>query len=156
MVIAIRETRTGVTRAVPPRPLAAVPVADPSHWDVVIGGMIGVTSFPNGTARMAMKDSPYTVAGKSGTAQVFSLGQNEKYDEKQIEERLRDHAVFVAFAPADKARIAVAVLVENGRSGSGTAAPVARKVMDAYLLGKSPESPTAPATTSPADASPAE
>jgi len=126
-----------------------------AHWDVVIGGMVGVTSFPNGTAHMSMKDTPYTVAGKSGTAQVFSLGQNEKYDEKQVEERLRDHGLFIAFAPADKPRIAVAVLVENGRSGSGTAAPVARKVMDAYLLGKMPEA--APAATPPAnDAGPTE
>jgi penicillin-binding protein 2 len=147
MVTAIRSTRTGVTQTLAPRPLATVSVADPAHWDVVIGGMIGVTSFPNGTARLSMKGTPYSVAGKSGTAQVFSLGQNEKYDEKQVEERLRDHGLFIAFAPADKPRIAVAVLVENGRSGSGTAAPVARKVMDAYLLGKMPEAGTGPATT---------
>jgi penicillin-binding protein 2 len=148
MVTAIRNTRSGVTEQLAPRPLPLV-AAEPAHWDIVIGGMIGVTSFPNGTARMAWRGTPYTVAGKSGTAQVFSLGQNEKYDEKQIEERLRDHGLFIAFAPADKPRIAVAVLVENGRSGSGTAAPVARKVMDAYLLGKMPEAApaTAPAAT---------
>ncbi len=145
MVTAIRDTRTGKTDALAPRSLPVV-TADPAHWDIVIGGMVGVTSFPHGTARMAWKDAPYSVAGKSGTAQVFSLGQNEKYDEKTLEERLRDHGVFIAFAPADKPRIAVAVLVENGRSGSGTAAPVARKVMDAYLLGKMPEAaPAAPA-----------
>lgn len=152
MVTAIRDTRTGKTETLAPRALPVVN-ADPAHWDLVIGGMIGVTSFPNGTARMAWKDAPYSVAGKSGTAQVFSLGQNEKYDEKTIEERLRDHGVFIAFAPADKARIAVAVLVENGRSGSGTAAPVARKVIDAYLLGKMPEAaPAAPAAPPPPDA----
>jgi len=148
MVTAIRDTRSGVTEQLAARPLPLV-AAESAHWDLVIGGMIGVTSFPNGTARMAWRGTPYTVAGKSGTAQVFSLGQNEKYDEKQIEERLRDHGLFIAFAPADKPRIAVAVLVENGRSGSGTAAPVARKVMDAYLLGKMPEAApaTAPAAT---------
>jgi penicillin-binding protein 2 len=144
MVTAIRDTRSGVTEQLAPRPLPVV-AAEPAHWDLVIGGMTGVTSFPNGTARMAWRGTPYTVAGKSGTAQVFSLGQNEKYDEKQIEERLRDHGLFIAFAPTDKPRIAVAVLVENGRSGSGTAAPVARKVIDAYLLGKMPEA--APAAT---------
>ena len=154
MVTAIHDTRTGVTRRIAPKPLPVVAAAL-AHWDVVIGGMVGVTSFPNGTARMSMKDTPYTVAGKSGTAQVFSLGQNEKYDEKQVEERLRDHGLFIAFAPADKPRIAVAVLVENGRSGSGTAAPVARKVMDAYLLGRMPDA--APAATPPAnDAGPTE
>ncbi|HZF16785.1 MAG TPA: penicillin-binding protein 2 [Steroidobacteraceae bacterium] len=149
MVTAIRDTRTGKTGVLAPKPLAVV-TADPAHWDIVIGGMVGVTSFPKGTARMAWKDAPYSVAGKSGTAQVFSLGQNEKYDEKTLEERLRDHGVFIAFAPADKARIAVAVLVENGRSGSGTAAPVARKVMDAYLLGKMPDAaPAAPPAAPP-------
>lgn len=158
MVTAIRDSRTGVNQQIPPRPVAVVQAA-PASWDMVIGGMIGVTSFPNGTARMAWKGTPYTVAGKSGTAQVFSLGQNEKYDEKQIEERLRDHGIFIAFAPADKPRIAVAVLVENGRSGSGTAAPVARKVMDAYLLGKMPEAPAPAAAAAPApttDPGPAE
>jgi penicillin-binding protein 2 len=65
---------------------------------------------------------------------VFSVGQNEKYEEKDVAERMRDHALFVAFAPADDPQLAVAVVVENGRSGSGTAAPIARKVLDAYLL----------------------
>jgi penicillin-binding protein 2 len=140
MVTGIHDTRTGKNETLPPRPLPVVDAAQ-AHWDLVIGGMVGVTSFPKGTARLAWKDTPYSVAGKSGTAQVFSVGQNEKYDEKTIEERLRDHGVFMAFAPAEKPRIAVAVLVENGRSGSGTAAPVARKVVDAYLLDKMPDSP---------------
>jgi penicillin-binding protein 2 len=65
---------------------------------------------------------------------VFSIGQQEKYDESEISERLRDHALFIAFAPAEAPKLAVAVLVENGRSGSGTAAPIARAVLDAYLL----------------------
>jgi penicillin-binding protein 2 len=156
MVTAIRDSRTGVNQQIPPRPVAVVQ-ADSANWDIVISGMIGVTSFPNGTARLAWKGTPYSVAGKSGTAQVFSLGQNEKYDEKQVEERLRDHGIFIAFAPADKPRIAVAVLVENGRSGSGTAAPVARKVIDAYLLGKMPDAPAPAAAPAPAtDPGPAE
>jgi penicillin-binding protein 2 len=74
------------------------------------------------------------MAGKTGTAQVFSVAQNEKYNEKEITERMRDHALFIAFAPADAPRLAVAVLVENGRHGSSAAAPIARKVFDAYLL----------------------
>tara|TARA_B100001105_G_scaffold240552_1_gene219269 strand:- start:962 stop:1249 length:288 start_codon:yes stop_codon:yes gene_type:complete len=73
------------------------------------------------------------MAGKTGTAQVFSLGQDEEYDEEQIRERLRDHALFVGFAPADDPKIAVAVIVENGGSGSGAAAPVARALFDAWL-----------------------
>jgi penicillin-binding protein 2 len=69
---------------------------------------------------------------------VFSIAQNARYDESAISERLRDHAWFIAFAPVEDPRIAVVVLVENGRSGSGTAAPIARSVMDAYLLRKFP------------------
>jgi penicillin-binding protein 2 len=112
--------------------LPDVKVKDPASWDVIIGGMIGVTS-PGGTAYRAQAGAPYQMAGKTGTAQVFTVGQNEKYNEADVTERLRDHALFIAFAPADAPKLAVAVLVENGRSGSGTAAPVARKVFDAYL-----------------------
>ena len=73
------------------------------------------------------------MAGKSGTAQVFSLAQEEEYNEEEIEERLRDHALFIAFAPLDAPSIAVAVIVENGSSGSRVAAPIARAIMDQYL-----------------------
>jgi len=73
------------------------------------------------------------MAGKSGTAQVFSIGQDKSYNPDEITERMRDHALFIAFAPLEKPRIAVAVVVENGESGSGVAAPVALKVMEAYL-----------------------
>jgi penicillin-binding protein 2 len=111
-----------------------VEVGDAALWQRIIDGMVGVTSPPRGTARGSAAGAPYRIAGKTGTVQVFSVGQTEKYDEKQIAERLRDHAVFVAFAPAEAPRIALSVLVENGRSGSGTAAPVARKILDAYLI----------------------
>jgi penicillin-binding protein 2 len=73
------------------------------------------------------------MAGKSGTAQVFSLSQDEEYDEEELDERLRDHALFIAFAPLEEPRIAVAVVVENGSSGSRVAAPIARALMDQYL-----------------------
>lgn len=134
LVRAVRDARSGEVRELPPRPLPPVVVSDPTYWDVVIGGMVGVTNDPWGTARRSQQGAPYKIAGKTGTAQVFSIGQNQRYDEKEIDERLRDHALFVAFAPADDPQIALAVLVENGRSGSGTAAPIARKVFDAFLL----------------------
>jgi penicillin-binding protein 2 len=89
-----------------------------------------------GTASRAAFGAPYSIAGKTGTAQVFTVAQNARYNENAIAERLRDHAWFVAFAPIEDPKIAVVVLVENGRSGSGTAAPIARAVMDAYLLRK--------------------
>jgi penicillin-binding protein 2 len=134
LVRALRDARTGELREIEPRPLPPVAVSDPAYWDVIIGGMVGVTNDPWGTARRSQLGAPYTIAGKTGTAQVFTVGQNERYDEKDVAERLRDHALFVAFAPADAPQLALAVVVENGRSGSGTAAPIARRVFDAYLL----------------------
>lgn len=144
LVKKVRDPATGAVRELPPTPLPPVEVSDPKDWDVIIGGMVGVTNDPSGTARRSQAGAPYKIAGKTGTAQVFSVGQNEKYNEKDVAERLRDHALFIAFAPADAPKLAVAVLVENGRSGSGTAAPIARKVFDAYLL---PPEAAAAATT---------
>ena len=132
VVRGVRNSVTGQVTELPPRELPEVKVKDPTSWDVIIGGMVGVTS-PGGTAWRAQAGAPYQMAGKTGTAQVFTVGQTEKYKESEVAERLRDHALFIAFAPVDAPRIAVAVLVENGRSGSGTAAPIARKVFDAYL-----------------------
>jgi len=155
----IREAKTGRIVELPPKKLPPVQVKDPAYWDVIIGGMIGVLNDHNGTARKAQAGAPYRIAGKTGTAQVFSIGQNQRYRESAIQERLRDHALFIAFAPAEAPRIAVAVMVENGRSGSGTAAPIARKVMDAYLLPPAPVADvTQPVTTptAPADGGPEE
>jgi penicillin-binding protein 2 len=73
------------------------------------------------------------MAGKSGTAQVFSIAQEETYEEEEIEEHLKDHALFISFAPIDNPKIAIAIIVENGSSGSRTAAPIARAIMDRYL-----------------------
>jgi penicillin-binding protein 2 len=143
LVTRIRDSRTGEIRELPPKPLPTVELKDPTHWDVAIDGMIGVVNDPNGTARRLQVGAPYLIAGKSGTAQVFGLKQNEKYNEAEVAERLRDHGLFIAFAPARDPRIAVAVVVENGRSGSGTAGPIARRVIDAYLQ---PDSTATPAT----------
>jgi penicillin-binding protein 2 len=95
---------------------------------------------PGGTAVGAGAGAEYAIAGKTGTAQVISIKQHQRYDERRIAERHRDHALFVAFAPAEAPRIALAVLVENGGHGGSTAAPVARAVFDYYLLGKKPAS----------------
>jgi penicillin-binding protein 2 len=125
----------GVTREVKYLdPASLTPVAhNPEHWDFVRDAMVGVTSELHGTAREAMKGTSYKVAGKTGTAQVFTVGQEEKYKESDVDERLRDHSWFTAYAPADAPRIAVAVIVENGGAGARAAAPVARKIMDAYF-----------------------
>lgn len=115
-----------------PQPLVAtqVPVSDRHQWRDVIEGMTQVVE--RGTAKR-IRTAAYQIAGKTGTAQVFTVGQKESYRESQVPERMRDHALFVAFAPVDDPRIAVAVIVENGGHGGSVAAPIARKVMDAYL-----------------------
>jgi penicillin-binding protein 2 len=103
------------------------------YWDSVISAMNAVMQSETGTARATGLGAPYAMAGKSGTAQVFSVAQEEEYNESEVAERLRDHALFISFAPLDDPRIAVAVVVENGSSGSRVAAPIARSVMDEYL-----------------------
>ncbi|HEY6609800.1 MAG TPA: penicillin-binding protein 2 [Pseudomonas sp.] len=107
---------------------------DPRYWDQVTHGMVEVVHGARGTARKIGLGSPYLIAGKSGTAQVVAIRQGERYDRNKVRERHRDHALFVAFAPADDPKIAVAVMVENGESGSGVAGPVAKQVLDAWLL----------------------
>ena len=114
----------------------------PSHvWDLIIASMEMVVHRgnqgygENGTAWAYIgRDIPYRMAGKSGTAQVVGIKQGEEYDEEELEERQRKHAWFVAFAPADDPEIAIAVLLENGGGGSSQASPVARAVIDSYLL----------------------
>jgi len=136
LVRAMRNPRTQRMTELTPAPLPPLQAASAEHWDLIIDGMRAV--MEGGTATRSAAGAPYSIAGKTGTAQVFSVAQNARYNESAIAERLRDHAWFVAFAPIEAPRIAIAVLVENGRSGSGTAAPIARTVMDAYLLRKFP------------------
>lgn len=108
------------------------------HLALVKSAMVAVTQ-PGGTAAKAGAGASYAFAGKTGTAQVIGIKQGEKYIESKIQERHRDHAWFMAFAPSDQPKIALAVLVENGGHGSSTAAPIARKVLDYFLLGKTPQ-----------------
>lgn len=126
------------------QPLARqIPHLDIRNWDEVIQGMVDVVHGPRGTARAIGRDLDYRIGGKTGTAQVFSMPQDEdyEYDPEEIAFRLRDHALFIAFAPAEAPRIAVAVVVENGGSGSGVAAPIARQILDAYFATQDPETP---------------
>jgi len=112
-------------------------------------GMEQVMHGPRGTARKVGDRAAYRIAGKSGTAQVVAIKQGERYDRDSVRERNRDHALFIGYAPADNPQIVVAVLVENGESGSGVAAPVLKQVMDAWLLDENGElkSGYAPALT---------
>ena len=116
-----------------PERLADVEISNTFYWDNVIEAMHDVMQGPRGTARAVGSGAPYKMAGKSGTAQVISIAQDEEYNEEELLERQRDHALFIAFAPLDQPRIAIAVVVENGSSGSGVAAPIAKAVMDEYL-----------------------
>jgi penicillin-binding protein 2 len=132
LVAAYRDPHTGQMQHVPAQSEGEVSGVSAEDWDRVVHGMIGVTQ--RGTAAAIGAHAPYTFAGKTGTAQVFTVAQNERYNASAINERLRDHSWFIAFAPADAPRIAIAVLQENGGAGASAAAPIARKVLDAYLL----------------------
>jgi len=119
-----------------PVPEGKVPIAAPNNWDTVISAMEDVVSNPTGTAYGMGRGAPYRIAAKTGTAQVFGVKQNERYRAEDVEERLRDHALFIAFAPADDPDIAIAVVVENGGHGGSAAGPIARAVMDRYFSSK--------------------
>lgn len=110
-----------------------LPMQNSQHWENVVQAMVEVIHGERGTARSVGKDMPFHVAGKTGTAQVFGIAQDEKYDAKTLERKLHDHALFIAFAPAEKPEFAVAVVVENGGSGSKVAAPIARRMIQQYF-----------------------
>jgi penicillin-binding protein 2 len=131
LVRALVDPATGQVEQRKPRPLPRIELKHPESWEIIVDAMVAVTT--GGTASLAARGAAYSIAGKTGTAQVFSVGQTEKYDEKEVAERLRDHALFIAFAPADAPKLAIAVLVENGGFGSSAAAPIARAIFDAYL-----------------------
>lgn len=133
MVTSVEDPITGEISPIPRERLTDIQISSDFYWDYVIEAMHSVMQGPQGTARAVGTGAPYEMAGKSGTAQIVTIAQDEKYDDAELEERQRDHAWFVAFAPVDNPRIAVAVIVENGESGSSVAAPVARAVMDQYL-----------------------
>ncbi len=133
LVAAVEDPLSGKRELVEPEWLGNVAIGNEFYWDNVLEAMHDVMQGPRGTARAVGTGAPYEMAGKSGTAQVVSIAQDEEYDEEELEERLRDHALFVSFAPFDDPRIVVAVIVENGSSGSSVAAPIAKAVMDEYL-----------------------
>ncbi|WEN40612.1 Peptidoglycan D,D-transpeptidase MrdA [Thauera sp. GDN1] len=124
------DSRTGERRAIEPEPLREIPLRE-ANLKAVLDAMVDVNV--SGTGKRAFKGAPYSVGGKTGTAQVFSL-RGQRYVEGRVRERLRDHSWFVAYAPAENPKIALAVLVENGGFGAQSAAPIARQVIDYYLL----------------------
>jgi penicillin-binding protein 2 len=143
LVTAVRNPLTSAVEPIPPVALPEVKGGTPDQWKVIMEGMR--ETMISGTARSISKSAQYTMAGKTGTAQVFSVGQNQSVTAAVQNERLRDHSWFIAFAPAEDPKIAVAVLVENGGFGASAAAPIARQIFDAYLLPRLPAADT-PAT----------
>jgi penicillin-binding protein 2 len=137
LVKSVRDVRSGAVREIAREPARTVPL-NPEHLAVVKNALAGVPK--EGTSAAAFLKTAYVSAGKTGTAQLFSL-KGEKYSASKIDERLRDHAWYIAYAPADKPRIALAVLVENGGFGAQAAAPVARQVFDWYLTGERKKGP---------------
>jgi penicillin-binding protein 2 len=137
LVRAVQDARTRAVRELASAN-AVAPAFKPEHLELVKAAMIDVTQ-PGGTAARVGQGAPYLVAGKTGTAQVVAMKSGEKYDERRVKERLRDHALFIAYAPANDPKIALALLIENGGHGGSTAGPIAREVFDYYLLGKRPE-----------------
>ena len=130
----VTDSRSGDKTMIEPEPLRVLPWKK-QNIETIKKAMVGVNT--EGTGARAFAGAEYVSGGKTGTAQVFSLKGGEYFAHK-LKEELRDHALFIAFAPADKPKIAMAVLVENGGFGAQSAAPIARMVMDYYLLGKSP------------------
>ena len=141
LVKSIEDPSTGERRLTVPAESYRIPVK-PEHLALVTEAMVGVNV--SGTGRVVFAGAPYRVAGKTGTAQVVGIKQNEKYVESRMKERHRDHSLYIAFAPAEDPKIALAVIVENGGFGARAAAPIARQAIDYWLLGIVPDKPALP------------
>jgi penicillin-binding protein 2 len=136
LVAYVTNPRTGERKQMEPEIVRRVG-ARADHIEFVKRAMAGVNK--EGTGARAFAGAQYTSGGKTGTAQVIAMKQNEKYDEKKVAERHRDHSWFIAFAPLEKPKIAMAIIVENGGFGARAAAPIARTMLDYYLLGTLPQ-----------------
>jgi penicillin-binding protein 2 len=132
LILATQDPINKETKYYEPIKLNEIHIDQEKHWEEIISAMHNVMQG-SGTAKHIGIGAPYKMAGKSGTVQVISVGQEEEYDQESLDEKFQDHALFVSFAPLDNPKIAVAVIVENGNSGSRVAAPIAKEIMDKYL-----------------------
>ena len=150
LVKSVINLKTGEERAIAAQPSHTIS-AKPENIAIIRNALVGVNK--EGTGATAFAGAKYVSGGKTGTAQVYSL-KGEKYSASKVDERLRDHAWFIAYAPAEQPKIALAVLVENGGFGAAAAAPIARKVFDYFLLGAAEVGPAVvPAAKEPEDES---
>ena len=133
MIYAIQDPKIEILNLRPPKSLNPIDIIQQTNWDYIHNAMKGVVHTLHGTARSINRGLKYKIAGKTGTAQVHGIKQDEEYDEEKVAKKLRDHALFIAYAPADEPKIALAIIVENGGHGGSVAAPIARKVIDEYL-----------------------
>jgi penicillin-binding protein 2 len=140
---AIQDAKTRQERPYEAQDRSAAPIVKPENLAIIRAAMADVTK-PGGTAAQTGAGAPYSIAAKTGTAQVVGMKQGERYDEKRMKREHWDHALLIAFAPADDPKLALAILVENGQHGGSTAGPIARTVFDYYLLGKKPATRPAP------------
>jgi penicillin-binding protein 2 len=139
LVKLVEDGATRVRTETVPKESRRIPLKQ-ENIDIIKNAMVGVTTHQSGTGYRAFANAGYVSAGKTGTAQVIGL-KGQKYNANAINERHRDNALYTAFAPADKPRIAIAIVVENAGFGAGVAAPIVRKALDFYLLGKRPAPP---------------
>jgi penicillin-binding protein 2 len=146
LVKSIEDPNSKARKLTVPKESYRIPLRQ-ENVDFVKSAMVGVTK--EGTSARSFANAPYISGGKTGTAQAAAMSKTVKYDASKIAERLRDHSLYVAFAPADKPKIALAVIVENSGFGAAAAAPIARLAIDYYLLGKRPEEPVAKVEVSP-------
>jgi penicillin-binding protein 2 len=135
LVRAIESVETRLQKPLGNVSLPPIPL-NPEHVAVIHQALFGVTQ--EGTSRGSFVNAPYRSGGKTGTAQVIQIKANEKYDASKVDERHRDHALYIAFAPLESPRIALALVVENAGFGAGAAAPIARRVFDYVLQGQYP------------------
>lgn len=146
MLYAIQDEQNSRLMETPAEPLIPVPINDEKNWQIVLNAMKNVVHGAHGTARGINHKLQYTMAGKTGTAQVFGVAQDAEYVKEDVTKKLQDHALFIGFAPFENPRIAVALIVENGGHGGSAAAPIVRKVMDQYLLNLPAEKVASPKT----------
>ena len=133
LVASIDSIETDFVKQVQPEVVGQYEFKREQNWQHIHNSMVNVVHGLRGTAQRIRYGIDYKIAGKTGTAQVFEVAQDEEYDEENVSQKLRDHALFISYAPADEPQIAIAVIVENGGHGSSVAAPIARKVMDVFF-----------------------
>ena len=133
LVASIDSIETDFVKQVQPEVVGQYEFKREKNWQHIHNSMVSVVHGLRGTAQRIRYGIDYKIAGKTGTAQVFEVAQDEEYDEENVSQKLRDHALFISYAPADEPQIAIAVIVENGGHGSSVAAPIARKVMDVFF-----------------------